>query len=706
MKRTVAIGNDRVSLVLALPDSGMPEIVEFGPGPSDHGIGPTAERANRTNGMDVAVPTAVMLPTGGAGFFGWPALCGHRDGRDFVAVFGSWGATVDGDETTLTGTDDIARLTLSVSFRVYPSGILGMRTVLRNEGTDGYTLDRLMAGTVLLPEGDLDLTTFPGMWGREMHARTAPLAGGLWMQENRRGRTSHDRWPGLFADGGGVSFGIHLGWSGNHVMAIDTLDDGRRLLHAGELFEPGEVRLASGESWSTPTVYACAVVRDVEAAAACFRRFVADELVDWPGGAMAPRPVTLNTWEGNYFDHRIEALKAQAGAAARLGVERFVLDDGWFGRRDDDTTSLGDWQVDPRKYPDGLGPLVEHVTGLGMQFGIWFEPEMVNPDSNLLRAHPDWVLQILGRPPLTSRHQLVLDLTRAEVSEHLFGCIDAVLSRHAVAYVKWDMNRDLTHAGGSDGRAAVARQTRAVHALMDRVRRAHPAVEIESCASGGGRMDFGVLRHTHRVWTSDGTDALERLPIQHGTAHFLPPQVMGAHVSAVPNHQTHRRHTLAFRAVVALAYHFGIELDPTRLTPGEADELAAWIALHKRLRPLLHGGGFFQLPPHDGRHVWGACSPDRIAVFVAQGDQMMAEQPPPLRVTAAGAPAGHWRVASCHPAAPDFKRTSEGQERLLRGEIAFSLASLRRVGLPLPALMPESGLVLVLERIRGESDHG
>ncbi len=423
---------------------------------------------------------------------------------------------------------------------------------------------------------------------------------------------------------------------------------------------------------------------------------------------MSPRPVTLNTWEGNYFDHQMDSLKAQATAAAELGIERFVLDDGWFGKRDNDTTSLGDWDIDARKYPDGLKPLVDHVTGLGMQFGIWFEPEMVNPVSELYKAHPDWALTIEGRPILESRTQLVLDLTRPEVSDYLFGKIDAVLSNHAVSYIKWDMNRDLTHAAGRDGKAKTAAQTRAVYALMDRIRAAHPNVEIESCASGGGRIDYGALKRTHRVWTSDCTDALERLEIQRGASVFVPPEILGSHISASPNHQTGRRHTLAFRALVAIAYHLGVELNPLELTDEERDELKVYIETYKRLRDLFHApGASFRMEPLDGRYVWGAASAEKIVVIVAQGPQMVGEQPAPLRlpeqITQFG---GQWRIKTVLPAEPQFIRISEGQKALLSGAVTFALSSAGLSGLPLPMLTPESALLLELEPIKGGKTHG
>jgi alpha-galactosidase len=502
-------------------------------------------------------------------------------------------------------------------------------------------------------------------------------------------------------EGEDASFAVTLGWSGNHQTVIDRLDDGRRLLHVGELFEPGEGILAPGQTYRSPLAY-------TGADSVAFQRFVRESLMSWPGGKMSPRPVTLNTWEGNYFDHRMDSLKEQASFAAELGIERFVLDDGWFGRRDDDTTSLGDWDIDTRKYPEGLKPLVDHVTGLGMQFGIWFEPEMINPVSELYKAHPDWALQVEGRPLLLSRNQLVLDLTRREVSDYLFEKIDAVLSAHAVSYIKWDMNRDLTHAGGRDGRARTAAQTRSVYALMERIRASHPEVEIESCASGGGRIDYGVLKHTHRVWTSDCTDALERLEIQRGASAFLPPEILGSHVSASPNHQTGRRHNLSFRALVAMAYHLGVELNPLELEGSERDELKSYIATHKRLRPLLHApGANFQLEPRDGRYAWGASSAERMVLFVAQGPQMVGEQPEPLKLPeAVVAQNGLWRVRLLHPARPEFIRISDGQTRLLAGEVTFRSADCVSIGLPLPMLRPESAVLLEFEPVEGGDHHG
>lgn len=701
MSEIVIIDSGQLALSLRLPELGMPEILSFGAEPVEADPLFEIERSSRVNGMDIAVPSNVLLPTGGMGFFGWPAIAGHRGGRDFVAQFGGWTVLRDGNQTVLKGADTVAKLGIAITLTAHDSGLISMATELSNLGDVDYQLDRCMAATFLAPAGDVQVMSFTGIWGREFQTRRELLGNGTWIQESRRGRTSHDRFPMLFIESETQIFGVTLGFSGNHQMVIDRTDDGQRLVHLGELFEPGEIVLKPGESYRSPVAYAGADSQD-------FHAFVRDELTQWPGGKMGPRPVTLNTWEGNYFDHQMDSLKAQATAAAELGIERFVLDDGWFGKRDNDTTSLGDWDIDARKYPDGLKPLVDHVTGLGMQFGIWFEPEMVNPVSELYKVHPDWALTIDGRPILESRTQLVLDLTRPEVSDYLFGKIDAVLSHHAVSYIKWDMNRDLTHAAGRDGKAKTAAQTRAVYALMDRIRAAHPNVEIESCASGGGRIDYGALKRTHRVWTSDCTDALERLEIQRGASVFVPPEILGSHISASPNHQTGRRHTLAFRALVAIAYHLGVELNPLELTDEERDELKVYIETYKRLRDLFHApGASFRMEPLDGRYVWGAALAEKIVVIVAQGPQMVGEQPAPLRlpdeITQFG---GQWRIKTVLPAEPQFIRISEGQKALLSGAVTFALSSAGLAGLPLPMLTPESALLLELEPIKGGKTHG
>ena len=688
MSRFLVIADGGLGLALALPERGMPEMLAFGADVGD--VAPVVARASSVSGLDAPPPSALLLPTGGMGNFGWPAIAGHRDGRDFLIEFADWRITGAAADVMLHAEDALSKLAITIQLSI-AADALKSRVSLSNRGQGVFTLDRCMAGSMMFPAGPAELTSFVGSWGREFQTRRDALTAPLWINENRRGRTSHDRSPSLVLSSRDATLAVHLGWSGNHVLAVDNLDDGRRLVHAGELFESGEVRLGPGEAYESPAVY-------FAQSTAALRARLRSEM-SWPGGVAKPRPVTLNTWEGNYFAHKLPELTAQADAAATLGVERFVLDDGWFGVRDDDRRSLGDWSVDPRKYPDGLKPLADYVHGLGMEFGLWFEPEMINPDSDLFRAHPDWAMRATGRESPLSRHQLTLDLTRPEVSDHIFTCMDKILREASVDCIKWDMNRDIAPPTNAEGRALTSKQTRAFYQLLDRVRTAHPNLEIESCSSGGGRVDYGVLSRTHRFWASDCTDALERLEIQRGARELFPPEIIGAHVSASPNHQTRRRLSLDFRALVALAYHFGVEMDPRTLDEGERAKLKGWIGLHKRHRALLHGNGAFHLEPHDGRYLWGAADKDTIVAIVAQGPQMISEQPAPLRLPIVRVAEGHWRIAACAPAAPEFIRHTAEQRALLNGGVSFSSDTLIAAGLNLPMLRPESGVVLELKRI-------
>ncbi|MFO1068085.1 MAG: alpha-galactosidase [Geminicoccaceae bacterium] len=654
---------------------------------------------------EVMAPTQ-LLPGLGGGWLGVPAIAGSRGGRDWTFAPGSWSAVVRPDGMTLAGIDAVAGLQVEIALDL-ADDVLAASASVRNAGTEPFALDGLASLRLPVPDSCTELLATDGVWSGEWQERRQTLAVGDWIRESRRGRTSHDAFPAVilgepsFGEDGGTVWGFHLGWSGNHRIGVHRLDDGRRAVQLGELLLPGEVMLGPGETYRSPTAYALRAT-GLNGLMQASHAFVRRQVLAWPGGAMRPRPVTLNTWEANYFRHDLAQLKRQADAAAALGVERFVLDDGWFGRRDDDTSSLGDWTVDPRKFPDGLGPLAEHVRGTGMEFGLWVEPEMVNPDSELFRAHPEWVLQVAGRPLRTGRHQLVLDLTRPEVSGYLFDALDALLRPDGIAYLKWDHNRDLEAGGDAAGRPVGRRQALAHYALLDRLRAAHPEVEIETCASGGGRADWGVLRRTHRVWTSDGTDALERQAIQRGFSRWFPPEVMGAHISAVPNHQTGRRHGLAFRAIGALFGHLGLELDPLRLDEAERAEVAAWVALHKRLRPLLHGGVAWRLPVAGGRSGHGVVSMDRgWAVFAAVQEQRLpTRHPSPLRLPGLE-PGAAYRVRLPEPQRPAWRLPTPAQQALAGEGVVLAGAVLADIGLMLPELLPETAVLLELERIGG-----
>jgi alpha-galactosidase len=356
------------------------------------------------------------------------------------------------------------------------------------------------------------------------------------------------------------------------------------------------VVLPEGASYTSPWLYVAVSAAGLDPLAAQWHEWQRS-LPAHP----AEQPVMFNVWEAVYFRHDLQLLLELARRAARVGVERFVLDDGWFLGRRNDTAGLGDWEVDPEIWPQRLAPLIDEVRALGMQFGLWFEPEMVNPDSQLFRQHPDWALGTGRRTPLLERSQLVLDLTNDESWRYVFDRVDVVLREHGVDFVKWDHNRDVLDAGSRrhGGAPAAARQTDALYRMLTQLRQRHPGVSWESCAGGGGRIDLGVVEHVQRFWTSDMTDPLARQRIQRWTSQFVAPEYLGAHVSASPSHQTGRSFSLGFRAATALFGAFGIEWDLSRASEEELDELAGWVALHKRHRPLLHSGRMLRIPVDD-----------------------------------------------------------------------------------------------------------
>lgn len=578
----------------------------------------------------------------GLGWFGQSTLLAHRGGEDWAHAITSCQVEGSAPNTLIFHmVDAVAGLEVCVTAHLdAETDVLALSTRLTNTGASVLDVQWVAAGAVPLPPDAQRVRSFAGRHNQEFVPVEDVLTRSMWRRENRRGLTSHDCFPGAVATcADGTAYGVQLGWSGNHVQQIDWIDDGRFQWQMGAWLAPGEVRLAPSASIDTPEMLATCSAEGVNGVAWAFHRAIRARL-DWPGGAMAPRPVHLNTWEGFYFDHDLPALKELATDAAALGVERFVLDDGWFQRRDDDLRGLGDWWPDATKYPDGLAPLVNHVTGLGMEFGLWVEPEMVNPDSDLYREHPDWVLQIAGRPHITARNQLVLDMARPEVGAYLFEKIGHVLQDLPISYLKWDHNRDLTAAGQAPRFRA---QVLGAYGLMARLRAAFPHVEIEACAGGGGRIDAGIVRHTHRFWTSDCIDAVARVGIQRGFLQFMPPELMGSHVGTSPAHSTGRGQSMAFRAGVALPGHFGVELDVRQLSVAEKAELAAAIVRYKALRGQLHQGRVWLGEAEDGL-VWQAHgAADDLLLLLTRVAPASLRYPAPVRVPMLD-PARRYRV--------------------------------------------------------------
>ncbi|MER7165888.1 alpha-galactosidase [Micromonospora sp. NPDC000207] len=696
-------------LVLDCRGEGLPRIVHWG---ADLGPVTGADLAALVEAVRPPVvpsgfdaPTVLsLLPEASAGWGGRPGLAGHRDGTAWSTAFRLVDVDVaDAPEQTarvrVRAVDPDAALTLTVELDLDPTGLLTVRHRVRNDGTTAYEVRELVP-VLPVPPVATELLDLTGRWCRERSPQRHPWQMGTWVREGRHGRTGHDATLLLVAGEPGFTFGrgevwaVHTAWSGDHVTFAQRQPTGESTLGGGELPAPGEVRLAPGEEYATPLLYAVHSTEGLDGISAVLHTHLRSR----PQHPGTPRPVTLNVWEAVYFDHDLTRLTALADVAAEVGVERFVLDDGWFTGRRHDRAGLGDWYVDDTVWPDGLHPLVDHVTGLGMEFGLWVEPEMVSEDSDLFRSHPEWVLRVPGRLPPSWRHQQVLDLVEPAAYGFVLDRLDGLLAEYPkIAYLKWDHNRDLTEAG-HQGRPAVRAQTLAVYRLLDELRRRHPAVEIESCASGGARVDLEILRRTDRVWASDTNDALERLPVQRWTGLLLPPELIGTHVGPERSKTTGRRHDLGFRAATALFGHSGIEWDLTSVGPADRAELAAWVALHKRLRPLLHSGRTVRVDhPDPAVWVYGVVAADRSAAVyaVAQLATSATRVPVPVRLPGLDPHRRYLvRPAEGVPGPAVLQRDAPGW--LADDGVVLTGAALATLGLRPPALHPEQTLVLEL----------
>ena len=685
----------------------VPEIIHWGARISqiDADLLLSTERPISQARLDVDIPLS-LCPELGSGHFNAPGIEGHRVGADWAPVFHTTHIDSDQHKAIFTLQDDIAKLEMVIEVLLdNDSDVLQKRITVRNISADSYTLNKL-ALTLALPSHANELLTFRGRWCQEFQTQRQAFDHGGFMQENRRGRTSHENFPGIFVGAQGFSeqqgmvWGFHLGWSGNHQLRADVKSDGRRFVQAGELLLAGEVQLDKNETYQTPWLYGVYSNQGLNGISERFHKFIRNNILSFP--TKKPRPVHLNTWEGIYFDHDPDYIMKMASEAAQMGVERFIIDDGWFIGRDHERAALGDWYLDEKKYPQGLEPVIDHVNALGMEFGLWVEPEMVSQDSNLFRNHPDWVLGLQGYQQPSGRWQYVLDLQNPECFQYLYDRLNDLLTRYNISYLKWDMNRELVQPG-HQGKAAVRGQTLALYKLIDDLTATHPTVEIESCSSGGGRIDFEILKRTHRFWASDCNDALERQTIQRGMSYFFPPEVMGAHIGPGECHSTNRRHSINMRGVTALGGHMGVELDPVKETAEEKQAFAHYIQLHKEYRHLLHSGRAFRIDsPNKNQYIHGvvgANEQDKEELLITVCQLAMPEHalPSPLRISYVD-PNARYQLKIVEMPKTSFQLMKQAPKWLDR-TLELSGDNLREIGITLPILDPESALIVHLKKI-------
>ena len=690
-----------VSVVLDTHDDRLPAVLHWGADLGELDADALAGLATATaptllpSSPDVPVRVS-LVPEPSTGYLGRPGLVGSRHGRDWSPRWTVTAVEQDGNAVEYRAEDAASGLGLVIEVELTPQGLLRTRAAVTNTGADDYVIDELTVA-LPVPRRAREVLDLAGSWGSERHPQRLPLVVGEHRRENRAGRTGFDAPTVLHVGEPGFGFragevwGVHVAWSGNHVHQAERTASGVQVLGGGELLLPGEGRLGPGETYTGPWVYG-SYGEGLDAVAHRFHRWLRAR----PTHPDVGRPVTLNVWEAVYFDHSLDRLTQLADLAAQVGIERFVLDDGWFGARRDDTRGLGDWVVSPEAWPDGLAPLVDHVTDLGMQFGLWVEPEMVNLDSDVARAHPDWVLQPgYGRLPVEARHQQALDLTIPEAYAHVRDQLLAVLGSCPISYLKWDHNRDLVDAGSTrTGRPAVHDQTLAAYRLMDEIRAGHPGLEIESCSSGGGRIDLEVLQRTDRVWVSDVIDPHERQRMLRWTGQLLPPELMGSHIASGLSRTTGRTHDLTFRASTAVFGHLGVEWDLAAASADELAELGAWIAWWKTARATLLAGDLVRVDvPEADAWVHGVVTPERGIFSVGVGASGPVSNLGDVVLPGLD-PEAVYAVRPVIPAAPPMLF---GMPAWFGG-VQLSGRVLATVGLRFPAMPPDQ--VLLVEAVR------
>ena len=651
-----------------------------------------------------------LHPELGRGFLGHPALIGKREASSapgWAGRFSYVGNVALDDGIVFQLSDPERGLSLEIECRIDAStDVATFVSRLTNDADSQFEVDWLSAPVVAPSQQFSQHLSFHGRWCAEFSIERQPIPLGLTKRENRRGRTSHEAFPGIIlvddttGEDSGPCLGIHLGWSGNHRMVLERLSTGDVQIQMGVLLFAGEKSLMPGQSVETPPLYVAYSSSGLNAMSHKLHQHVRANIVKFPDPT-APRPVTVNTWEALYFDHKWDKLTKLVDCAAKIGAERFVLDDGWFRGRNDDSSGLGDWYTDESKYPEGLQPLADYVRSAGMAFGLWVEPEMVNQSSRLFQEHPDWVLGLGNYPKLTGRNQLVLDIAKAPVAEYLYQRLSSLIDQHGISYLKWDMNRDLVLPGDSRGRATVYRQTGALYDLLNRLTSAFPGLEIESCASGGGRVDYGILAHTHRFWASDSNDAVERMRIQNGFSYFFPPEVMGSHIGPAWCHTSGRGFHAGFRALVASYGHMGVEADLTAMSDADIAVVKNAVARHKADRHIWHAGRFYRVKTVDPC-LFGALAvsadKNNARLLLTQTDRPRSTVPPRILVPGLE-PDRDYRVILQAESEMVSRANRRFDNPLVGDGFVASGASLEAVGIGLPSLYAQTGLAIAIDTV-------
>ncbi|NLP84070.1 alpha-galactosidase [Microbacterium sp. CFH 90308] len=707
-RRLFHLERDGVALLIAQMGDALPHVLHWG-GAVSAGIDLDAlasalSRQSPPGTLDAAWQLS-LAPQEGDGWSGRPGMQLRRGGIVHHPRWVVTGTEEGEDRLRVDARDEASGLLLTISIGVEAGGVVWVEHALVHQGEqDAAPVDvDWLEATLPVPSTTDSLLTFDGRWAREKRPVVTAMPAGATVRQSRRGRPGHDNPVAAIASigeprwGAGELWGVHLAWSSDLTVRLDRVTDAVTLIGAGELLRPGEIRLVPGEEYRAPRAAFVHSTDGLDGFAARVHTWLRAR----PQHPSSPRPLVLNTWEAVYFDHDPARLTALAERAAEVGIERFVLDDGWFLGRRDDSTSLGDWVVDRTVWPEGLTPLADRVHALGMQFGLWFEPEMVSLDSDVARAHPEWLLHDPGHlehpASLSWRQQYVLNLADPGAYAHVLGQIDALVNELGIDFIKWDHNRDLVesvHAGRPGGHA----QMIAVYALLRELKTRHPALEIESCSSGGARTDLGILAFTDRVWASDSNDPVERQDIQRWTGLLLPPELVGAHVGPTTSHSSGRTTALSYRMATSLMGSAGFEWDILSCDEEETAAIGRFAKLYKELRPVVHTGRVVHPELRD--NAWratGFVGQDAAVVVVATVASLQDARAERLRIP--GLDRDRRYRVRVRREIGDARHGWIAPEWFGAGEIELPGAVLSEVGLQLPTLWPLQAFVLHLEAI-------
>ena len=633
------------------------------------------------------------------GFLGRPTLSGHRNGKAWSTKFEVTDFHHQGNHCAVTLRDFHAELEVVVTFDLDAFGVLIQKATVKNIGNSDYVLNEFIHW-LPLPREATQTLDFAGRWSNERQPQRRDIQIGTWVRESREGRSGHNfsiadiALTAQTSFQSGSAWATSIAWSGNSHYLVERGFDGQQSIGAGELLLAGEVILKGNESYEAPALFAVYSSQGLDGVSAAFHSHLRAREIH----PTRPRPLTLNMWEALYFDHNEDKIRALVDVASEIGVERVVLDDGWFHSRRNDRSGLGDWVIDPAVWPNGLTPVIEYINSKGIEFGLWFEGEMVNPDSDLYRAHPEWILHEGDRTPPLWRHQLVLDLGHEEAYKHVLEQTSSLLAAHNIVYIKWDHNRVLVDAGHL-GAAGVRRQTQAIYRLFAELKKRHPGLEIESCASGGARIDLGVIDYVDRFWTSDNNDALERQTIQRWTSQVIPPEMLGTHIGPTHGHQTGRTLELSMRAISALFGHAGIEWNITQATAEERANLATWAKYYKDNRALLHSGKSVRIDyPDEHGYLYGVISADtKKSIFAyVQLTPTVTIHPASLKFAGLDA-AANYSVKAVYPAGkPRFMLITPPQ---WMDGITMSGSALATIGVSAPILAPANAVLIEITKL-------